>query len=187
MQTPNETIKNMSALLEVLRDTHKKAARRENASTQVLVATWESNGHDLIGAITAAMQTFGGRHAPIKKTYNFLESLLKIPERDISPVISQIISNKLIVWGFGSSFVKGGFDPMLKNIHDELYAHNQKWMIMWDRIRDEILFHKKNLFPNLAFFTAAVCIEEKIDINFCEAEMLKARIEEWIQILKERP
>lgn len=175
----------MSEILDFLYKTHRLAARRENASTQVLIATWESNGHDLIGAITAAMQTFGGRHAPIKKTYNFLESVKDLKD-DFYPVVSCCIQAGRIP-GFGSSFAKNKFDDLLSIIESKLYLKNIKWKDLWVKIRNELLLRNKNLYPNLAFYTAAACIEEGININFCEAEMLKARIEEWIKILKERP
>lgn len=173
-----------------LMQTHRKAARRDNASTQVLIGTWQSNGNNLIGAITAALQTFGGRHAPIKNTMKMLEWIYDLPPDGISKEVgfwildmNNICPNGKLP-GFGSSFAKGVRDDML---YDLWQFFDDRWTVIESRIRQELASAGKNLWPNLAFYTAAAAIELGININFCEHLMIEARIEEWIKILKEQP
>ena len=83
--------------------------------------------------------------------------------------------------GFGSSFVKDSPDPILL----DLCYRTVKYQHIWSYVRDYYIIKGRDLWPNLAFYTALVALDQGININFCEAEMIQARIEAWIELLKQ--
>lgn len=166
---------------------HYNASFRDNASTQVLKAAYISNGGLYIPAVTAAMQTFGGLHAPIKATYNLLEYLLMESREKSIESVTESLSAQLDeepnykVPGFGSSFYKGGQkDPILWELESLI---SDQWTLIAGRIRGVLLHEGKSLSPNLAFYTAVTMIELGININLCETIMLEARLKAWNEIL----
>lgn len=177
----------MTPLRELLYEAHRQACLRDNASTQVLIAAYEMNGHQLIPAITAAIATIGGKHAPIKKTLDItINSYMDGPEwgQDLFDVIYGL--NDEIIYGFGSSFFKGIEDPILEDIKKYLERnHAGYWNIIWE-IRGRLKKVNKNLYPNLAFYTACVAHIEKVPYDFCESLVIEPRIPQWIEILKEK-
>lgn len=180
----------MSFLKIILREAHKKAARRNNASTQVALGSFQTNGGDLSKSITAGLMTFGGTHAPIKECYKWIEQvytfdvLTKKGASDFSTVMNHILNcyegSKFP--GLGSAFVKDGPDPILDDLCDALKQYHH----IWSFARNYFVIKGKDLWPNLAFYTALVAVVQGININFCESEMIQARIEAWIEMLKEQ-
>ncbi len=175
----------MNDLQTVLYETHYRAAMdRPCASSQILKGVYESNGGNLVAAITAAMQTFGGKHAPIKDTYEWL-LFVKTKLNGLDMAIKMVYDR--IVPGFGSSFVRGKFDPLLEPIDNNLFDLRIQWRDTWKRMSNAFFETRRhNLYPNLAFYTAAVAIETNTPIEFCEEIMLRARLEAWINLLKNK-
>lgn len=167
--------------IQLLIDAHKQACHRDNASTVVLKTAYMANGNNIIPAIVAALSTLGGSHAPIKLAYIMVDKLLGKQQE----FIDHYVAERDIVYGFGSSFVKGEYDLMLMDLyeyfdvtHDYLfYVHLMK------KMRRALKLKGKNLYPNLAFYTAAIAHKNKINIKFCETLMIEARIAEWHNIL----
>jgi citrate synthase len=175
----------MSKLKNLLIEAHKEASHRENASTQVLKAAFISNGGNLIGSITAAMNMLGGLHAPIKQTVQWIERI-PIGGLGIAVKSSPQRSTQGRVPGWGSGFIKGEFDPMLMKLHDELIKHHEVYAKIEESVTCYFASQGKLIFPNLAFYTAVTSIVEKIHIDLCESLILEARIPEWIKILKQQ-
>lgn len=170
----------MNKLEKVLYTTHYEAARRQNASTQVLIAAYQSNGGNLLKSISAAMQCFGGKHAPIKECYSLIERMQ-------SGESKSILSSYELIPGFGSSFAKNRKDDLLNMINGELKKHSSVYGRIAHACQDYLIRYKGvQLFPNLGFYTAAICHYEQININFCEAIMIQARIECWINLLNRK-
>jgi citrate synthase len=177
-------------MIELLKKAHKEAARRNNASTQVVLGSFQTNGNDLVKSIVAGLMTFGGTHAPIKDCYNWIARVVeydvetKEGARMFSIMMNDILEyHEMNEWklpGFGSAFVKGQPDPLLSDLCDATgpYYH------IWSYVHDYFAIKGKDLWPNLAFYTALIAVDQKININFCEAEMIKARIEAWIELLQ---
>lgn len=173
-----ENIQMVSALINA----HKKACHRGNASSQILKASFQMNGGDLIKSITCALQVFGGRHAPIKQTYSFLYDCLDcVGERERLLYINKYIQHNKIVPGFGSGFIKKQPDPLLEELRLIFEG------TFYDEIANTVTFKSdlfgKKLYPNLSFYTASVAIFNDIPIEFCEKYLLE-RIPEWIKILQ---
>src|SRR5690349_20648965 len=122
-------------LVKVLKETHIAAAMRPNASTQILQGSWQMNGNDLIKSITAAMMSFGGRHAPIKDAYNIIDGNMHGTKAHV------LWSGKIP--GFGSAFVKGEFDPLLRPIQKELANTNTDYNIIAQVIHDYLKLQGK--------------------------------------------
>ena len=166
----------MSALENALADAHRSACHRDNISTVILKESWRGNGGDLMKSITSAMMSLGGIHAPIKQTYRMIEEMIhpsyKTYEYKIIP-------------GFGSGFIKGEPDPILKYLHEELEKVDNRYIKISHYIRETFLSEGKDLYPNIAFYTAAVAHYLEEDIKFCERFVLETRIPEWINILKD--
>lgn len=161
--------------------THEKATRRNPVSTGVVNVCFFSNGGDLPKALCSGLMAMGGRHAPIKETYELIDSV--IHNRIDLINILEICEN--YVPGFGSSFVKDAPDPMLLKIHRKLQEVAPEYITVAQKIKEVLADSGKNLYPNLAFYTAAVAHYNKINIVFCEADMIKARIHSWIEMLRE--
>jgi len=156
-------------------EAHRKSCRRDNVSTVVLRESWNSNGQDLYKSITAAMMTLGGIHAPIKRCYVMIGRHLRnepsLPY-DLVP-------------GFGSSFFKGAIDPILYDLSDYINVNHTQYEDIAIKIHNKLIDQGKNLYPNIAFYTAAVAHIEQQGILFCEKVLIEARIPEWIKILQE--
>lgn len=177
-------------MIETLKTAHKKAALRNNASTQVVLGSFQTNGGDLIKSISAGLMTFGGTHAPIKDCYMWLERVIDydVQTKEGARMFS-IMMNDILEYheqmgmklpGFGSAFVKDGPDLILS----ELCEATGPSSYIWSYVHNYFNIKEKDLWPNLAFYTALIAVICKININFCEAEMIKARIEAWIELLQ---
>jgi citrate synthase len=167
----------MNNLEKALYATHYEAARRQNASTQVLIAAFQSNGNDVIKSITAALQCFGGKHAPVKEIYKMITSLQSDETRTV-------LSKYKSIPGFGSSFTKER-DTLLDLVDAELIKQTKIYERIAIACKDYLIRYKGIiLHPNLGFYTAAVMHYEQVPIDFCECIMIRARIECWTQILE---
>lgn len=185
---------NYGTLLSTLAVAHTNASERENASTQVLKGSWHTNGNDLIKSITAAVMTFGGRHAPIKEAYYLIDKLFYRNSKDWDRCIHELYGNNGIIAGIGSGFIKGSPDPLLLNIELELFANHHRYRLIGKALTDYLADRDSNIkgiaitnltpkYPNLAFYTAACAHAMEIPIEFCEALMLEFRLHAWIGIL----
>lgn len=162
-------------ILDQLYITHEHAARRNNTSTQVVVAAFESNGGDLLKSISAGLMCLGGAHAPIKQVYQLFDQL--------SLNGNIILGGKIP--GFGSSFVKNNHDPMLENLRMVISDLLPQYIEWGKEIRSVLRKEGKNLYPNLAFYTAAVSHGLGETVEFCQQHLVRARVNAWIQILEQ--
>jgi hypothetical protein len=173
---------NKGDLEDCLYETHRQAAMRENASTQILKATYEVTKGNYKQAIVAAMMTFSddGKHAPIRITRCMIEQCLNGMQ-----AYAFVYDIRKPIPGFGSSFVKGMEDPLLLDLSQKLACYNLRYAEISRDIQSFLKKRGKDLYPNLAFYTAAATIELGININLCEAIMIEARLSAWNQILTE--
>lgn len=175
-----------SELTEILYATHFQAAQRDNASTQILKAVYEVTNGNYLQAVTAAIQTFGGKHAPIKDAIRLLEDI-RFPNCHEDRLLYLKVNWKYgKIPGFGSSFVKKNYDKKLDSLADLIFHLDPFFEVAKNEIKDYLLLYReKDIYPNLAFYTAAACIILKININLCETLMLESRIRAWSDILTE--
>jgi citrate synthase len=175
-------------LIQVLWDTHKEAAMRDNSSKMILEIAWDSNGNNLRESIIAALCSFGGRHAPIKMTYSFLQAYIKLTPESRNGFIANLIRNKDVshgnIPGLGSSFVKGQHDPMLNGIKNAIdYIDPVFSEIAADMMQRVYGAKGVSVFPNLAFYTAAAMLLANVPPSMCEYIAIGARTEAWMEHL----
>lgn len=182
----NNTEKSFSKGLDILFQTHKEAAARPNASTEILTSIYEVTNGNYLKSITAAIQTFGEKHAPIKETYKLIRDLLLLckNKEDRESYLCKNYGLNVIIPGFGSHFVKNQPDPILENIADWLYEYDATTYNIANEIR-VYLYGRQNIdiYPNLAFYTADLMLKAGMNINLCESFMLEARLSAWNEIL----
>lgn len=173
-----------SRLKYLLIEAHKEACHRENMSTVVLKNAYVSNGGDAVRAVSAAMGTLGGFHAPVAEAYKNIKTVCNYPYCSYRHLSSSKLNGR--VAGFGSSFFKGDTDPLLMKLHMFLAEHTKTYMDV-HQIIIELIEKEKGiiLHANLAFYTAWTAIELGYEANETELLVLEARVPEWCKILKE--
>jgi len=177
---------------------HEIAAERESISYGVLCNTYLGSG-DALKAVSAALLTAGGIHAPITQTQKLLQWSLSMlnrsgaakAEREIRLKFNEIIQTGFLIPGVGSSFVATD-TTQAELFHKTLIEGGDQWaadlMGMWATAarmatvsaRDN---HGKPLIPNLAFATAIHAIIEKIHPDVAPALFAQFRIKAWVGIL----
>lgn len=126
---------------------HANAARRENISSVVLCQALQGSGR-IENAVAAALLSTGNMHAPFDATFDMLS--LADPVEYIDRTLSQ--PGRYRVPGWGSSFAKGGPDPLLA----ALAAFHERRL---DPLTAAIQARGRPVWPNLSAYTAATALE----------------------------
>lgn len=174
---------------EIVKQAHAEGAHRGCASTQVLIGAFESNGGNAIQAVMAAACTFGGKHAPVLGTMMFFNECMHCFEehRNVVRPIKKCLESSQPVPGFGSSFAKEELDRTLVESSQYLGDNFPKESYVLQEIQDTILnVYEKQLFPNLAMFTAILFRLIHVPMGFVYLELVKLRIDAWHNILREQ-
>lgn len=171
---------------EELERVHQQACQRDNSSTLILESAFESNASDLIKAITAALMTIGGKHAPIKYTYMLFKKLpLILADENHEENLKEMLDQYEIIPGFGNSFHKDTPDPMLAELDMLLVKSFPEWDTIIKAVQVYLSKHRGlKLYPNLATYTAIYAILNSKGISFCEKILIESRIPVWINILE---
>lgn len=172
-------------ILQLLREAHERACERENASTQSLFFTYE-NSRSVRQAVTAAIQSFGHYHAPIEETYVLLTVCLNSTREERQNFIDRVIEYRGKVPGFGSSFFSGEPDPNLEELDNHLFYVCRHFCVLKYDLMDLEPMKSKKLFPNLAFYTAAVAIHQGVSLKLAESFLLEFRVPKWMEMLRDR-
>jgi hypothetical protein len=166
---------NPEALLDPLMDAHMAAARRlDNASTNAVINACAGSG-DLGKGIAAALLTTGYRHAPLEQARRVYEEGIELPARFPIP-------------GFGNSFFKDSIDPAFSTLsellEEEYPSIAARIELLTKQVRE---LTGKNLFPNAALFTAAVCSEIGVPRGAEIAIFILARMPVWVDLVTNTP
>lgn len=133
-------------LLALCFEAHAKSALRQNVSSVVLQQVAISSG-DYTKAVSAALMSLGGMHAPLVDTWKLLTSGLDI---------KTILESNMNAPGWGNSFEKGHDDPLWFQVRDYLAEHfNQIWQRI-TYVTAQLHTHGKNIFPNPSAFTGTL-------------------------------
>ncbi|MEJ2655603.1 MAG: citrate/2-methylcitrate synthase [Desulfobacterales bacterium] len=136
-------------LIELLMEAQEAAVFRENASTHAFIIAAKASDN-FAQAVAAALMTIGKFHAPITAARNILENADK-------SFIKDAIAAGTRIPGYGSSFVKGGQDPIFDKIDSELLKnHQQHHARIWEIFSWIKEYKKTDLYPNAACYTAVV-------------------------------
>ena len=157
---------------------HLDAARRDNASTQFLMASYSTNGQDVLRSVTAAIGTMGGAHAPIVATYQLLQG-------DTEDIARKMLAMQIRVPGYGNSFVKDSPDPIWKEAHEKL---EETAPDLFEKVlagRAALNAVGKDLHPNAAIYTAALALIMQVPMRLSPMLVVELRASAWREILTE--
>ena len=171
----------MSKLYDLLKEAHEAGARRGCLSTQVLLAAHQGNGGDGWKSCMAAMNSMGGKHAPIHDASVALAKCLNDPT-GINNIIYHHTRDGGRIPGFGCDFVNGQPDPMLEDVADYIFRNHPK---MYYVITEMLVALKNKVYPNLAIYTAAYIIIERWPANLIDNLLFQLRHDVWMTLLIE--
>lgn len=159
----------MRVLLDTLMDSHRSAAQNNpNASKTAAVQAWHGSGNYVQG-VCAGLLTTGAKHAPLRAARAVFRS---------TPLQIEVRANRgEIVPGFGNSFYKDMIDPSFQPVMDELMKFPGGRKVT--ELRDAMWRAKRQVWPNAALLTAAVCDTIKCPDGIEEFFFLTARLPVW--------
>lgn len=162
-------------LLEALFEAHHQSCFRPNVST-VTVVNAAAGSNDIASAIAAGILTTGGRHAPIKETYDFLG--LDQPSREVG----LIIQSGRQVPGWGGTFQKGAPDPIWKLVEGGLHEFYHDLSQDMDAVTSKLHELGKDIYPNPSCYTAATAIALDMPREAAVCLFISARLDAWSSI-----
>ena len=158
------------ALIEL----HTRLAARQNAST----ATVEGAAQlrlPLPQAISLALGTMGGAHAPIRATYNHQ----KMRNERFAAATEQMLLDGQTIPGYGSAFVKDQPDPLIGDFIMEYLSEGWQADIAERTVLVQIATGC-NIYPNAALVSAVSALAILEDASWAEACMVRGRMNPWI-------
>lgn len=165
---------------EAVATAHVECAKRDNLSTQVLRAMHGAGAEDM-RAIMTAMATLETLHGPVAMAREqMMMKYWSTPQHVMQSGVD-------IIYGFGSSFIKGCADPLLSGCESALdgvfpgpYCGPMDRYLIPHYIHSE---SGKPLYPNMAYYTAILCelIEWPVGFEFLLVCMFRSG--EWRAIL----
>jgi len=159
-------------LLHELYKAHDAVALRGNLSHQALVLSAVGSG-DYFKALSAALLTLGGVHAPLRETYKLIAS------DSATAHVARMLDMGRKVPGWGNSFVKGrpdeawtACDALLRQEDPGLHAKITSMTAV---------FHEfgKKLYPNPSCYTAAVAIHYQVEADAVGELLVRGRLAAW--------
>jgi citrate synthase len=161
------------ALLTAVLDAHDASARRNNISSQAVAINAQAAG-DYGKAIAGAILTLGGIHGPIEQAQYLLSRTNPALAADT------LLANGRKVPGWGNSFHRGEADPLWIGV-DQLLRPTRLARVL-DSVTETIRARGKDLFPNPAGYTAAVCIVLGVPAQISCMLFLAGRLSAWSEI-----
>lgn len=165
----------------MLGSAHVAAASAHPNASSVAISIATAASGDFGKAMTAALATLGGRHAPVVQARGVLYGWPESQLRDA-------ISAGGIIPGFGHSFVKDSVAPEFTALHTHLKAHYLEHAQRLDQVASWIEeLRGKRLYANAAGLTA--CVAELVGFpRGAElALFVGARLPAWVQTFVEAP
>jgi citrate synthase len=159
-------------LLAAVYQAHAYSAGRNNCSSAAFWNSWHGS-HDFTKALTGALSTLGGPHAPLREAINVLKGDYYAPPLKIP--------------GWGNSFVRGAPDPIWHEVSVCLHNHFPEIADDIERITNELHARGKKVFPNPSCYTAACCIALRIPAHLAPWLFVSARLDAWAGMLVRKP
>jgi citrate synthase len=159
-------------LLQLTLDAHAASAQRDNISSVVLVNTAIGSG-ELTKALSAALATLGGAHAPLEQTHAVLT---------LEPLGHN--GGEHPIPGWGNSFVKGAPDPIWKDVDAQLGEVAPEVYTSIVRITSQLHDAGKLVWPNPSAYTAAVGIALGLPAPLLSWLFIQGRLAVWTLIFQ---
>lgn len=169
-------------LIEMLIDSHHSAAVKNiNSVSTATLLNAHHGSSNAIQSIAAALLTTGSAHAPLTETRRAINNF-----RMSGVPVKHNVRGKGRFLGLGNSFYKESIDPSFQETYNELVEYMTFFQIPnFLREYQDICsgLANKQLFPNAAGITAAVCIAINADPLSEVSYFLQGRIQGWTHLL----
>jgi citrate synthase len=163
-------------LIGALGEAHNASTFRSNPSTIALRCAAQGSG-DLFQSIVAALSALGGRHGPIKETYDWLESSYAAKE-----IVQEYIQTGQKLEGWGTSFTKGQLDTEWIKVNNLLELNFGQTYQRMDAYTKEFHNAGKMIFPNPSAFTAVTAMAIEMPKRLAPYLLLIGRVSAWGEI-----
>ena len=150
------------------------SALRHNVSHEALILATVGSG-SYVQAITAALMTLGGTHAPLVDTCRLLERAH--PEE----LVLVILQQGLRVPGWGNGFVKGGPDPIWAEMDQVLREAAPERMAAVDAVTAALHDAGKKIYPNPSCYTAVTALLLELPPEASPFLFVYARLPKWTE------
>lgn len=157
-------------LLSLCLVAHSNSTHRDNISTNVLINA-SKGSLNYTTALSAALCSLGGIHAPIQQTVMLL--------MDSMENLAGAIEMGATIVGWGHDFVKGEIDPLWVPVANHIENHFPK---VHERIEGITLkLHQKGkmIYPNPSAYTAAVGLALGIPAPIIPWLFVHGRLSDW--------
>lgn len=161
-------------LLLCLNAAHEASALRHNISHEALILATVGSG-SYLQAITAAMMTLGGAHAPLVETCLLLQA--DHPEDWVAGAVLR----GTLVPGWGNGFVKDGPDPFWEELDQTLRDDGNAYIGKVDAVTTALHAQGKMIYPNPSCYTAVVALTLGLPPAASPYLFLAARLPKWTQ------
>ncbi len=146
------------------------AVVNKNASSFVGEIAFEGSG-SFKESVVASLMTTGVKHAPI----GLARSSLALTVDQVKSIVSQ----GGIIYGFGNSFFREAIDPSFQPIYDFIRENYPEYQAKIDGLHQALVVSGKNVFPNAAISTAAVCEIIGCPVGLEDFFFILGRIPAW--------
>lgn len=162
-----------SRLWNALMQAHHNSVFRPNISSEVARAAGAGSG-DVAKALSAAISTIGGRHAPLAQTY----ALLELP--DPGGLVDRILDKGALVPGWGNSFHRAQKDPLWLGVEALLRETNPAVVEKLEKVTERLHARGKNVFPNPSAYTVAAALTLGIPATLLPFVFIQGRLLGWM-------
>lgn len=162
-------------LLAAVLKAHRQSAQRDNASSVILRQVFGLT-LDFGKALTAALATLGGVHAPLLQTFGFLSGT----KEDVEARAKELITRGMLVPGWGNSFYRGRRDPLWIEVDDLLHAEFPELGEKLDAVT--ALLQHKGVFPNPSAYTVCCAMALGLPAPQAICLFIRGRLDGWEEI-----
>lgn len=165
-------------MFQAVLEAHYLSSRRDNLSSMCLRGAYAGSG-DYVKALTGALSTLGGTHAPLESTHSLLTA------SDPVAAAERYLNAGLRVPGWGNSFIKGRKDDLWLGVDQALASDFQAISKRIEEVTGLLHRSGKSLFPNPSAYTAATAIALGLAGQFAAYLFVVGRLRGWTEILAE--
>lgn len=163
-----------SRLFDAVFEAHHQSVFRDNPSTVAFRLAYQATG-SFTNALSAALATLGGLHAPLAQTYDLLSN--KSP----ADAAYRIVKSGGKVPGWGTSFKDDAIWQPVAEIFREDFP--ESWYVL-QQVTDVLHGFGKNVEPNPSAFTAMTVIAFGLPKEMAAWLFVSARLDAWAALMK---
>jgi citrate synthase len=169
-------MRDRQSLLRACLAAHRASAERPNISSETLRRAFAGSG-SYTSALAAALSTLGGLHAPLAATVSFLAAAE--PWKQVKGALE---AGQRIP-GWGSSFAKGGKDPLWLEVDGILAAEFPELTAKIEAVTMALHQAGKRIYPNPSCYTAATALALGMHPALAPWIFVAGRLDAWTGII----